>query len=43
MYEDEREAVRHGAVEALCQHGATETYGTIMDGFRGTVRPDEQG
>ncbi|KAF8556791.1 MFS general substrate transporter [Imleria badia] len=41
LYEDERQAFRHGGVETLRQHGEAETYGTMEDSSTRTVRPDE--
>ena len=43
VYEDEQEALRHSGVEVLRRHGTAETYGTMEDSSRRTVRPDEQG
>lgn len=43
MYDDEREVVRHGGIEALCQHGETGMYDAMEDSSRSTIRPDEQG
>ena len=38
VYEGNQEAFRHGEVETLREHGETETYGTMEDNPRRTVR-----
>ncbi|KAF8556794.1 MFS general substrate transporter [Imleria badia] len=43
LYGDEREALRHGRVEVLRQHGESETYGTMVDSSARTIGPVEQG
>ena len=42
VYESDREPFRSGGVETLREHGDTETYGTMEDSPRRTVR-NEQG
>jgi hypothetical protein len=41
VYESDREAFRHGVIEALHEHGETETYGTMEDTPRRTVRNEQ--
>jgi hypothetical protein len=41
VYESDREVFRDGGVETLREHGETETYGTMEDNPRRTVRVEQ--